>query len=54
MSINYIEYPSVYAACVYDELRKFVNYIICTNFDDTKGKLVAFLNWTSIETNHSL
>lgn len=52
MSINYIEYPSVYAACVYDELRKSVNYIICTNFDDTEGKLVAFLNWTFIETNH--
>lgn len=51
MSIDYTKYTRAFAACVYDELRKSVNYIICTDFENAAGKLVGFLNWTYIETN---
>lgn len=54
MAIDYTKHEKAYAACVYDELRGFVNYIICSTFNDIEGKLVSFRDWTYVETNHRL
>lgn len=51
MSIDYTQYTRAFAACIHDEFRNSLNYLVCTDFENTEGKLVGFLNWTYIEMN---